>query len=329
MKNKQKILITRLIPEPAIRLLKRYFILTVFTKNRPITRNELRNLVADKVGLISLLTDNIDRNIMASAPKLKVIANYAAGYNNIDIEEATKRHIMVTNTPDILTETTADLTFGMILAIARRFPEAQEFVKRHKFRGWAPTLLLGTDVHHKILGIIGMGRIGKTVAQRAAGFGMKVYYYDIVRLSITEEKELNVVYKSLRSILKESDFVSIHTPLTDKTFHLISTNEFLLMKKSAFIINTARGPIIDEKALVAALRTKKIAGCALDVFEYEPRIPAQLLKMENVLLLPHIGSATIETRTKMALLAAENLITALIKKEIPPNLVNHEVLNKT
>ncbi len=327
MKNKQEILITRLIPESAIKLLRRYFKLTVFAKNRPITKNELRNLIADKVGLISLLTDNIDRNIMGSAPNLKVIANYAAGYNNIDLREATKRHIMVTNTPDVLTETTADLTFGMILAIARRIPEAQEFLRRHKFSGWSPMLLVGTDVHHKTLGIIGMGRIGKAVARRAAGFGMKVYYYDIVRLSRTEEKKLNTTYKPLRTILRESDFVSIHTPLNNKTFHLISTKEFLLMKKSAFIINAARGPIIDENALVTALKSKKIAGCSLDVFEYEPRIPAQLLKMENVLLLPHIGSATIETRTKMALMAAKNLIIALIEKRTPPNLVNPEVSN--
>lgn len=325
MAIKQKIFITRKIPEPAVKLLDKYFAVTVFTKNRPVEEKEIINRIKDKVALISSLTDTINREILKNAQNLKIIANYAAGYNNIDIECATNYGIMVTNTPDVLTETTADLTFGMILAIARRIPQAEIFLRKGKFNGWSPMLFLGTDVHHKILGIIGLGRIGKAVARRAQGFGMKVYYYDKIKLSLKEEQDLNISYKPLNYILRIADFISIHTPLTSETHHLISEKEIALMKKTAFIINTARGPIIDEKALINGLKTKRIMGCALDVFENEPKVPAELLKMKNVLLLPHIGSATLETRTKMALVAAENIITALIRNKRPPNLINPEV----
>jgi|UniRef100_A0A7C4TD40 glyoxylate reductase len=325
--KRYKIFITRKIPEPAIKLLRNYFSVSVFGENRPIRKIELIKSIKDKVGIITLLTDFVDREILENAMTLRMIANYAAGYNNIDIEEATKRGIMVTNTPDVLTETTADLTFGMILAIARRIPEAEKFLRKNRFKGWAPLLFLGADVHHKTLGIIGMGRIGKAVARRALGFKMNVIYYDKVRLSPAEEKKLSASYKPFNYILKKADFITIHTPLTKETYHLFSEKEFSLMKKTAFIINTARGPVIDEKALIKALNNKKIGGCALDVFENEPVVSEELKKMDNVLLLPHIGSATLETRTNMALMCAENLITALIKNKRPPNLVNPEVLN--
>lgn len=328
MAKKQKIFITRKIPEPAVKLLSKYFAVTVFTKNRPIEKKEVIKRIKDKVALIPLLSDTIDREIIENAQNLKIIANYAAGYNNIDIEYATSHGIMVTNTPDVLTETTADLTFGMILALARRIPEAETFLRNKKFNGWAPMLFLGTDVHHKILGIIGLGRIGKAVARRALGFEMRVYYYDKVKLSRKEEQNLDILYRPLKYIFRIADFISIHTPLKSETRHLISEREIALMKKTAFIINTARGPIIDEKALIKALKTKRIMGCALDVFENEPEVPAELLKMKNVLLLPHIGSATLETRTKMGLMAAENVITALIKHRIPPNLINPDVLKR-
>lgn len=326
MDTRKKIYITRKLPQPAIDLLKKYFILEVYEKDRPIEKKELKKILHNKTGLIPLLTDNIDKEIMDSAPMLKIIANYAAGYNNIDIAEATKRGIMVTNTPDVLTETTADLTFGMIISIARRIGEAERFLRKGKFKGWGPMLFLGSDVHHKTIGIIGMGRIGRAVARRAMGFGMKILYYDVIRLPSQQEKILSLHYKPIDYILKKADFITLHTPLTKETYHLFSHREFNLMKKTAFLINTARGPVVDEQALIKALRDKKIAGCALDVFENEPKISKDLLKMENVLLLPHIGSATLETRMNMALMCAENLITALIKHKTPPNLVNPEVL---
>ncbi|MEO0137699.1 MAG: D-glycerate dehydrogenase [candidate division WOR-3 bacterium] len=324
--DKNKIFITRKLPGKALDLLARYFKVEVFKYDRPITKMELKKALKDKVGLIALLTDNIDEEIMAGAPYLKIIANYAAGYNNIDIAAATRRGIIVTNTPDVLTDTTADLTFGMILALARRIPEAESYLRAGKFKGWAPMLFLGSDVHHKTLGIIGMGRIGRAVAQRAQGFGMFIIYYDKIRLPLKQEKEYGIVYRPLNYILRHADFITIHTPLTPETHHLIGEKELALMKKTAFLINTARGPIVHEKALVKALKEKKIAGCALDVFEFEPRVSKELLKMRNVLLLPHIGSATLETRTNMALMCAKNLITALIKHKTPPNLVNPEVL---
>ncbi|MEO0123466.1 MAG: D-glycerate dehydrogenase [candidate division WOR-3 bacterium] len=326
MKNKDKIYITRNLPKPAIDLLKKYFLIEIYKKEQPIKKFELKKALRDKTGLISLLTDNIDKEVIGNAPLLKIIANYAAGYNNIDITEATKKGIMVTNTPDVLTETTADLTWGMILAVARRIPEAEKFLRKGRFKGWEPLLFLGHDVHHKTIGIIGMGRIGRAVARRAAGFGMKIIYYDKFRLPTKQEKNLSLNYKPFEYILKNADFITIHTPLTKETYHMISYRAFNLMKKTAFLINTARGPIIDEKELIKALKYKKIAGCALDVFENEPRVSKELLKMDNVLLLPHIGSATLETRTNMALICAKNLIAALIENKTPPNLVNPEVL---
>ncbi len=322
----RKIFITRQIPQPALDLLQKYFRVEVFGNDRPIKKTELKRVVKDKTGMVSLLTDNIDKEIMGNAPMLKIIANYAAGYNNIDIAEATRRGIMVTNTPDVLTETTADLTWGMILAIARRIPEAEQFLRKGKFQGWAPMLFLGCDIHHKTIGIIGMGRIGRAVARRALGFGMNILYYDKVRLPAKLEKYFSLHYKSINYILKNADFITIHTPLTKKTYHLFSHREFNLMKKTAFLINTARGQIVDEKALIKALKAKKIAGCALDVFENEPKVSKELFNMDNVLLLPHIGSATLETRTNMALMCAKNLITALIEHKRPPNLLNPEVL---
>ncbi|MEO0184538.1 MAG: D-glycerate dehydrogenase [candidate division WOR-3 bacterium] len=328
MNRKNRIFITRQIPQTALDLLHKYFQVEMFGEDRPIKKTELKRAIKNKTGLISLLTDSIDKEVMDSAPMLRIIANYAAGYNNIDVAEATKRGIMVTNTPGVLTETTADLTFGMILAICRRIPEAERFLRKGNFKGWAPMLFLGADVHHKTIGIIGMGRIGRAIARRALGFGMKILYYDKIRLPLDQEIKLCINYKPINYILKNADFVTIHTPLTKETHHLISHREFDQMKRTAFIINTARGPVIDETALVKALKNKKISGCALDVFENEPRVSKELLKMTNALLLPHIGSATLETRTNMAMMCAQSLITALIKQKTPPNLVNLEVLRR-
>jgi glyoxylate reductase len=218
-----------------------------------------------------------------------------------------------------------DLTFSLILCAARRIVEADKFLREGKFRGWAPMLFLGNDVYNKTLGIIGLGRIGRAVAKRARGFNMKILYYEPTRLSADIEKEYGAEYKSLDDLLKESDFVTVHVPLTEATHHLITERKFLRMKKSAYLINVARGPIVDEKALISALRDKGIAGCALDVYEQEPEVGKELIAMSNTVLVPHIGSASVETRTEMALMAAENVIAVLVNNERPPNIVNPEV----
>jgi glyoxylate reductase len=325
MVKKPKVLLTRLLPQPGINLLKKYFELKINPEDNIMSKEKIIEKIKDKHGLICLLTDKIDAEIMDAGRKLKTIANYAVGFNNIDIDEATKRNIPVTNTPGVLTETTADLVFALILSTARRIVEADRFLRGGKFKGWAPTLLLGNDVYNKTLGIIGFGKIGRAVAQRAKGFHMKIIYYEPVRLSHDIEKKYSAEYKSFDDLLKESDFITIHTPLVASTHHLISEKEFSLMKKTAYLINAARGSIVDEKALVEALKKKKIAGCALDVFEREPDVEKELITIPNIILVPHIGSASIETRTKMALIVAENVIAVLVNKTRPPNIVNSEI----
>jgi glyoxylate reductase len=274
-----------------------------------------------------LLTDKIDKEVLDAAPNLRVISSYSVGFDHIDVEEATKRGIYVTNTPGVLTETTADLAWSLLMTIARRIVEADKFVRTGKWKvGWSPTLLLGRDVYGKTLGIVGLGRIGSAVAKRARGFDMKVLYYDVIRPPPEREKELGVEFAPLDRLLKESDFVTLHVPLTKETYHMISERELKLMKSTAFLINTSRGAVIDEKALVKALKEGWIAGAALDVFEKEPiDLDNPLLELENVVLVPHIGSASTETRSKMAEMAAKNLI-AVLKGEEPPFLVNPEVM---
>lgn len=320
-----KILVTRKLPQEALDLLSQYFYVDLYEEDRVIPRDELLRRVEDKDGILCLLTDNIDAEVMDKAKNLKIIANYAVGYNNIDVEEATKRKIPVTNTPGVLTETTADLAFALLMCVARRIVESDRFLREGKFKGWAPMLFLGNDIYGKTLGIIGFGRIGQAVAKRAVGFDMKILYYDTVRATTEVEQKYNAVFKPLDDLLKESDYISIHVPLVKETYHLISDREFSLMKPTAYLINTSRGPVVDEKALVRALKEKKIAGAALDVFENEPEVEPELITMPNTVLVPHIGSATIETRTKMALMAAENIIAVLVENKIPPNIVNPEI----
>jgi glyoxylate reductase len=325
MDAKPKVLVTRMLPARAMVLLQRHFLLSINPENRPMPRESLKREIREMDGIICLLTDKIDAAIIARALRLRIIANYAVGYNNIDIVEASKRKIPVTNTPDVLTEATADLTFGLLISVARRIVEADDYLRAGEFRGWAPELMLGADVHGKVLGIIGMGRIGQAVARRASGFNMKVLYFDVQRLPAEVERGLSVQYRELKELLRESDFVSIHVPLNEKTHHLISAAELQMMKDTAYLINAARGPIIDENALVEALKNKEIAGCALDVYESEPDITPELLRMPNTVLMPHIGSASVEARTKMALMAAENTIALLIEDRRPPNVVNPEI----
>ena len=325
MHKKPRVLVTRLLPGPGMDSLQNHFDLDVNQKESPISREDLKKRIRDKDGLVCLLSDKIDAAIIARAMRLRIIANYAVGYNNIDIVEASKRKIPVTNTPEVLTETTADLVFGLLISIARRIVEADGFLRAGRFKGWSPELLLGTDIHGKVLGIIGMGRIGRAVARRAHGFDMKVLYNDVERLTSDLERKHGVHYRSLNALLTESDYVSIHAPLNEQTKGMISAEEFRLMKKTAFLINAARGPIVDEVALVSAIKNKAIAGCALDVYEEEPQVNPGLLSLPNVVLVPHIGSASIEARAEMASMVAKNVISVLIEKKRPPNIVNPKI----
>lgn len=323
-----KVFVTRKILEEGLNMLRERYDVEVSDYDGIIPREMLLEKVKGVDALVSLLTDNIDAEVMdAAGPNLKIIANYAVGYNNIDVEEATKRGIMVTNTPGVLTETTADFAWTLLMAIARRIVEADKFVREGKFRGWEPMLLLGTDVFGATLGIVGFGRIGQAMARRALGFNMRVLYYDNSRVDEQLEKELKATFVDLPTLLKESDFVTLHVPLTKQTHHLIGEKELKMMKKDAYLINTARGPVVDEKALVKALKEGWIKGAALDVFENEPEIEPELLKLDNVVLAPHIASASYATRSKMSVMVAENIIKAL-SGEVPPNLVNPEVLQK-
>lgn len=323
-----KVFVTRKILEEGLNMLRERYDVEVSDYDGVIPREMLLEKVKGVDALLSLLTDKIDAEVMdAAGPNLKIIANYAVGYNNIDVEEATKRGIMVTNTPGVLTETTADFAWTLLMAVARRIVEADKFVREGKFRGWEPMLLLGTDVFGATLGIVGFGRIGQAMARRALGFNMRVLYYDNSKVDEQIEKELKATFVDLPTLLKESDFVTLHVPLTKQTHHLIGEKELKMMKKDAYLINTARGPVVDEKALVKALKEGWIKGAALDVFENEPEIEPELLKLDNVVLAPHIASASYATRSKMSVMVAENIIKAL-NGEVPPNLVNPEVLQK-
>lgn len=339
---KSVVFVTRKIPEPGFQLLREEGLeVKVNPYDRPLTKDEIIAGTAGADAIISLLTDKINAEIIEASSRLKIIANYAVGFNNIDLDAATARGIMVTNTPGILTETTADFAWALLMAVARRVVDGDAFVRGGNFKGWEPELLLGGDVYGKTLGIIGLGRIGRAVARRARGFNMKVIYYKSSgpdksterQLCLPEtdenaEKKFAVEYRPLDELLREADFVSLHVPLNESTFHLIGEKELKMMKTSAYLINTARGTVIDEKALVKALQKGEIAGAGLDVFENEPTVAPELIKMPNVVLAPHIGSASRETRVGMAVMAAENVLAAL-RGEIVPNLVNKEVLKKT
>ncbi len=325
--TKPKVYVTRLIPEEGLEMVKEFCEAKVWEGELPPPRDVLLEEVREIEGLLCLLTDKVDAELMDAAPKLKVVSNYAVGYDNIDVAEATKRGIVVGNTPGVLTDTTADLAFALLMAAARRIVEGDKFVRAGKWKTWGPKLLLGRDVHGATLGIIGLGRIGSAVAKRARGFDMRILYYDIRRREDLEE-EWGIEYADLDTLLAESDFVTIHTILSPETYHLIGEREFKLMKKTAILVNAARGPIVDPKALYKALKDGEIAYAALDVTEPEPIRPDDpLLELENIIVVPHIGSASIATRTKMATMAAENLIAGL-KGEMPPHCVNPEALRR-
>ena len=320
-----KVYATRLIPQEGLDMVRRCCQVEVWEGELPPPYEVLLEKVRDIDGLLSLLTDRIDAPLMEAAPRLKVISNYAVGYDNIDVPAATQRGIMVGHTPEVLTETVADFTMALLLAAARRVVEGEKLVKAGKWKTWGPTLLLGRDIYGATLGLVGLGRIGASVARRARGFAMRILYHDIARRDDLE-RELGLIYADLETLLKESDFVSLHVSLTEDTRHLMSEEQFALMKPTAILINTSRGPVVDQRALYEALRWGEIAGAALDVTDPEPIAPDDpLLSLDNCLIVPHMASASIATRTKMATMAAENLIAGL-KGEMPPHPVNPEVL---
>lgn len=317
---KPRVLLTHpLLPE-AMDYLASQVDLELATEEMILPRKELLARIADKQGLLCFLTDTIDREVMDRAPNLKIISNCAVGVNNIDLKYAWSRGLLVTNTPDVLTEATADLTLGLILATTRRLVEADRFCREGRFRGWKIDLFLGLELSGKTLGLIGFGRIGRAVARRARAFNLRIIYHDPKRLEASLEKELGVEFRPLDDLLRESDIISIHASLTPESHHLISAGRLKLMKKTAVLVNVARGPIVDEKALVEALKTGQLWGAGLDVYENEPEIEPELLKLDNVVLLPHIGSATRETRRKMCFMAVDNLLRGL-RGERPANLV--------
>jgi glyoxylate reductase len=324
---KPKVYVMRRLPKPAMDRIDSYCDARTWEGELPPSRDAILKNIPEMVGLVSLLTDRIDAEVMNRAPGLKVISNYAVGFDNIDIPAATKRGIIVTNTPGVLTETTADFALALMMAAARRIVEGDKIVRNGRWKTWGPMILLGQDLYGASLGIVGLGRIGAAVARRAKGFGMKMQYYDVTRNPQAEE-ELGIQYADLNKVLAESDFITLHTSLTPQTHHLVNAKQFEKMKRNCILVNTSRGPVVDNMALYEALRNGKIAYAALDVTEPEP-IPKDhpLLTLDNVIIAPHIASASVATRTKMALMAAENLIAGL-KGEIPPNPINPEVLKK-
>ncbi|HZX10928.1 MAG TPA: D-glycerate dehydrogenase [Acidobacteriota bacterium] len=318
---KPKALITKKLLPEAMEYLEKHIHYEVAGTDQYPSKEEIISRIKDKQGLISLLVDKIDKEVIDAAPDLKIIANCAVGYNNIDVKYATTKGIYVTNTPGVLTDTTADLTWALILSTARRIPQADQFTKDKKYKNWELDLFLGKDLTGKQLGIIGMGRIGRAVALRAQPFKLKTVYTDPNRLTPDEEKKYKVRYLPLEKLLKTSDIITIHTALTKDTHHLISRKNIHLMKKQAMLVNVSRGPVVEEKALAEALEKGDLWGAGLDVYENEPEIEEKLLSLDKVVLLPHIGSAGYETRLKMSMMAAKNLVHVLSGKK-PLNPVN-------
>ncbi|MBD3182588.1 D-glycerate dehydrogenase [Candidatus Poribacteria bacterium] len=316
----RKVYVSRPIPEPGLDLLRECCDVEVKPTDELVPKEELMEKVKGRDALLCLLTEKIDEEIIKAGIDLKIIANYAVGYNNIDVETATKNDIWVSNTPGVLTDTTADMAWALMFAVARRVVEGDKFIRANKFKGWSATMLLGGDVYGKTLGIIGAGRIGQAVALRTTGFNMQVLYSD-VRPNNDLESKIGAKKVDTDTLLKESDFVSIHVPLMPETRHLIRKRSLEMMKPTAYLINTSRGPVVDEASLVEALKDGVIAGAGMDVFEEEPKVHPGLMELGNVVMTPHIASGSNETRSKMAVMAAKNVIAAL-DGETPPNAVN-------
>lgn len=323
---KQKVYVTREIPERGLKMIREHFDAEVWPEYGPPPQEVIIEKVGNVDAFVSLLSDKIDAEVFGAARKLKIVAQMAVGFDNIDVKLATKRGIYVTNTPEVLTETTADFAWALLMAVARRVVEADRYVRTGKWKvSWHPSMLLGRDIHGATMGIVGAGRIGSAVAKRAKGFNMKILYYDVVPRPELE-KELGAKNVDLDTLFEESDFITVHVPLTNQTHHMINEEKLRLMKKTAYLINNSRGAVIDETALYRALKEEWIAGAGLDVYEREPtQLNNPLLKFDNVVLAPHISSSSHETRSRMAKMVAENLI-AFFEGTTPPNLVNPEVL---
>jgi glyoxylate reductase len=323
---KPKVLSTRPLFPEARATLDRNFQLDYWTPPERISRAELLKRVADKDGLVCLLTEKVDDELLNTAPHLRIAATVSVGYDNIDVPACTRHRVVATNTPGVLDDTTADFAWTLLMAIARRLLEGDAWIRSGTWPGWDLDQLVGADVWGKTLGVLGFGRIGRGVARRAQGFHMRIIYSDAVRAPADVERELGAQFVDRDTLFREADFISIHVPLMPETRHLISTENLNKMKPTAFLINTSRGPVVDEAALAQALENKKIAGAALDVFENEPKVHPALLPRKDVILTPHIASASVETRTKMAVMAAENLV-AFFAGRRPPNALNADALN--
>src|SRR5690554_5071452 len=322
--GKPKVFLTRELPPQAMERLRNETELEMNQEDRVLTRHELLEGVKGKDALLCQLTDQVDKEVLSANPRLKIVANYAVGYNNIDVEAATAMGVPVSNTPGVLTETSADLAFALLMVGARRVVEGDKYLRTGAWSGWGPLQFLGMDIHGAVLGIIGLGRIGTAMAKRGKGFGMKVKYWNRTRLSETEESRLGLSYLAFDELLKTADFVSLHVAYTDETHHLIGEKELKTMKPSALLINTARGAVVDEAALVNALEAGEIWGAALDVYEKEPQVHPKLVEMDNVVLLPHMASASKATRTKMAMIAIDSILAVWNGTETP-YLINSDV----
>jgi len=317
---KPSVFITRRIPESGPRLLQAHCQVTVYEANHPIDKKDLEEAVRRSDALICLLSDQIDAELLDRAERLKIIANYAVGYNNIDVAAARKRNILVTHTPGVLTNATAELAFALIISLTRRILPADRFTREDRFAGWDPLLMLGDELAGKTLGVIGMGRIGRDLAAKCQAFGMSVVYYNRTPLDRETETALKVAYRSLDELLGTADVISVHVPLTDETRYLLNRAALAKIRPQAYLINTARGEVIDEAALAEALAAGRLRGAGLDVYEHEPAVNRKLLELDNVVLLPHIGSATTQTRDEMSRMAARNVLAAL-EGAVPENLV--------
>ena len=322
---KQKVLVTREVFEEVLDTLRADFDVTANQADKPYSPEELAQALADKDGAVTVLTDRIDAALLARCPKLKAVCNIAVGYNNFDLKAMSARGVLGTNTPGVLDAATADFTWALILATARRLTEAEAWLRAGEWQGWKLKQFLGMDVQGATLGIVGMGRIGQAVAKRARGFDMPVLYYNRTRLASALERECNARHASLDELLAQSDIVTLHTPYSPDSHHLIGAAQLAKMKKTAILIHAARGGVVDDAALITALNSGTIAAAGLDVFENEPKINPEFLKLRNIVLAPHIASATTNTRRNMAMLAARNLAAALTG-ERPPNLLNPEAL---
>ncbi|MGH2676754.1 MAG: 2-hydroxyacid dehydrogenase [Actinomycetota bacterium] len=324
MADRPRILLTRKLPPVPMEAVGERFDADVWDGEMAMPRDKLLDRIQGKAGAITLLTERVDAEVLeAAGPDLVIVANYAVGFDNIDVEECTRRGVLATNTPEVLTETTADTAWALLMAAARRIPEGNRFLRSRTPWIWGPEMMLGQDVHGKVLGIVGFGRIGQAVARRGGGFGMRVIYFDVARPPAEVERELGAEYRELDQLLAEADFISVHVALTPETRHLFGAEEFKQMKPTAVIVNTSRGPVIDEAALAEALAGGELFAAGLDVFEKEPEVHERLLDLDHAVVIPHLGSATVETRDAMGMLAVEN-VTAALEGRRPPTLLNPE-----